>query len=92
MFVDVEMVTSTEDANTIRNLWESRAKRGLLPVLEEMNELLARGVISESAFQQLLAGTSPAEDEGERSGSPARPAPSNRATAGARIPFFDLDF
>ena len=49
--ITLMMATGTDDANAIRNLWESRTKRGLLPVLEEMNELLARGVISQSAFQ-----------------------------------------
>ena len=39
----------------LRDLWDSRNARGLLPVLEEMNALLDQGLISNEDFQSCFS-------------------------------------
>ena len=34
----------------LRALWDSRTRRGLLPVLDEMNDLLSRGLITDEEY------------------------------------------
>ena len=49
----------------LRALWDSRTRRGLLPVLDEMNDLLSRGLITDEDFQSCfsqLDAPPPAED------------------------------
>ena len=42
-----------KQAVNLRELWDSRRKRGMLAVLEEMNELLAQGLISDNGILRL---------------------------------------
>ena len=39
----------------LRDLWDSRNARGLLPVLEEMNALLDQGLITNEDFQSCFS-------------------------------------
>ena len=41
----------TQQTVNLRELWDSREKVGLLPVLEQMNELLDSGLITQDQFR-----------------------------------------
>ena len=45
-----------QHSKSLKHLWEARKKRGLLPVLEEMNDLLDKGIITADDFAELMAG------------------------------------
>ena len=48
--------TINEQAHVLKNLWEERNERGLLPVLDKMNQLLDEGIISAADFSAVMAG------------------------------------
>ena len=54
--MDVEpKLSATEQASLLRNMWVDRDSHGLLSVLEKMNELLDKGLLSADDFAALMS-------------------------------------
>lgn len=69
--------------NVLRQLWDSREQRGLLPVLCEMNDMLAKGLITEEQWSE-FAGFAEDMPSPPRAASGKAAAAARRATARKR--------
>lgn len=52
------LITPFTQTNLLSNLWSQRESEGLLPVLDRMNELLDKGLLTAEDFKKVMSGGS----------------------------------